>query len=211
MSEKVNCPFCGNIVNTNDYKCPSCGSLFEDPNLPDIKFKEFGNFVALLILTFGLFGIIWVFINIKAINKLATNTKDSIKFNTLILISVLDILAYAFCLTSHSGINLVPFLAIIQCVIFMAITHRVIRIIQKYTQKHYEVSIEYNPFYIVFFNILYLIHFIDTYANRVLQIHEHFNPKSPQMILFIILLLILQFVICWNTNIHLFYKWLFSF
>ena len=57
MSEKVNCPFCGNIVESDAYKCPSCGSLFEDPKLPDIKFKEFGTFVALLVLTFGLFGI----------------------------------------------------------------------------------------------------------------------------------------------------------
>ena len=43
MSEKVNCPFCGNIVEANAYKCQTCGSLFEDPNLPDIKFKEFGK------------------------------------------------------------------------------------------------------------------------------------------------------------------------
>ena len=211
MSEKINCPFCGNIIEADAYKCPSCGSLFEDPSLPNIKFKEFGTFVALLVLTFGLFGIFWVLINIKAINKLATSKKDCIKFNTLILISVLDIFAYGFSLAFYQSTNLVPILTVIQCLIFMAITYRVLRIIQKYTQKHYDVVIEYNPFYIVFFNILYLSHFIDTYTNRVLQIHEHFNPKSPQMILLIIILFILQFVICWNTNVHEFYKWLFSF
>ena len=210
MSEKVNCPFCGNIVESDAYKCQSCGSLFADPELPNIKFKDFAIFVALLVLTFGLFGIIWLFINIKAINKLVVNGKDGIKFNTLIVISILDICAYMFCLAFYQITNLIPLLTIIQCLIFMAITYRVLRIIQKYTKNRYDVVIEYNPYYIVFFNILYLIHFIDTYTNRVLQIHEHFSHRSPQIILLIIILLILQFFLCWNTNVHLFYKWLFS-
>jgi len=209
MSEKVNCPFCGNIVEIDAYKCRSCGSLFADPELPGVKFKEFAVFVALLVLTFGLFGIFWVLINIKAINNLVVNPKDSMKFNVLILISVLDVAAYMCCLAFSQVANLVPYLTIIQCLIFMAITHRVLRIIQKYTQKQYDAVVEYNPYYIIFFNILYLIHFIDTYSNRVQHIHEHFNPKSPQMIFFIVLLLLLQFFLCWNTNVHLFYKWLF--
>ncbi len=210
MSEKVNCPFCGNIVDSDAYKCKSCGSLFADPELPNLKFKDFAVFVALLVLTFGLFGIMWLFINIKAINKLVINPKDSMKFNTLLAISILDICAYMFCLAYSQVTNLVPLLTVFQCIIFMAITYRVLRIIQKYTQQRYDVVLEYNPYYIVFFNILYLIHFIDTYTNRVLQIHEHFNPKSPQIILLVIILIILQFFLCWNTNVHHFYKWLFS-
>jgi hypothetical protein len=210
MSEKVNCPFCGNIVDSDAYKCESCGSLFEEPSLSSLKFKEFGTFVALLVLTFGLFGIVWLFLNIKAINKLVVNPKDSMKFNTLIVISILDIAAYMVCLAFTPITNLVPFLTIIQCLIFMAITYRVLRIIQKYTQKRYGEDLEFNPYYIVFFNMLYLIHFIDTYPDRVLHIHEHFNPKSPQMILLILILLIIQFFLCWNTNVHGFYKWLFS-
>ena len=209
MSEKINCPFCGNLVESDSYKCFSCGSLFEDPELPGIKFKEFASFVALLVLTFGLFGIFWLILNINPINQLTVNTKDKIKFNTLIAISIIDIGLYIFCLANHQTINFVPMLTVIQCLLFMAITYRVLRIIQKYTQKHYDVRLEYNPYYIIFFNILYLIHYIDTYTNRVLQIHEHFNPKSPQMIFLIILLLITQFVLCWNTNIHYFYKWFF--
>ena len=93
----------------------------------------------------------------------------------------------------------------------MLLTYRVIRIIQKYTKQTYDVTIEYNPFYIIIFNILYLIHFIDTYKARVMQIHEHFNWKSPQIIILALLLLIIQFMACWNTNIHQFYKWLFGF
>ena len=211
MSKKVNCPFCGNIVEADAYKCTSCGSLFADPELPNIKFKEFGTFVALLVLSFGLFGIFWIFINLNSINKLATQTKDKIKFNTLFLISILDIMAYVFCLASAQTTILIPYLTIFQCLIFMALTYRIIRIIQKYTHKYYDVILEFNPYYIVIFNILYLIHYIDTYTNRVLQIHEHFNPKSPQMIVLIIILIIIQFILCWNTNIHNFYKWLFFF
>ena len=210
MSEKVNCPFCNNVVEADAYKCPSCGSLFADPDLPNLKFKEFGTFFALLVLTFGLFGIFWLFVNIKAINELAITKKDSLKFNTLITISVLDIAAYVLCLTYSHDANLVPILTIIQCLIFIAITYRVLRIIQKYTQKHYEVTLEFNPYYIIFFNILYLVHFIDTYSARVMQIHEYFNPKSPRMIFLIILLIIIQFVMCWNTEVHNFYKWLFK-
>ena len=210
MSEKINCPFCGNIIDSDAYKCPFCDSLFTEPDLPNIKFKEFGKFVALLVLTFGLFGIFWIVANIKAINALATDKKDNIKFNTLITISIIDVVAYIFCLASIHTINFVPYLTIIQCLIFMALTHRTLRIIQKYTQVHYDVTLEYNIYYIVIFNILYLIHFIDTYANRVMQIHEHFNAKSPQMIFLIILLLIIQFVMCWNSGVHNFYKWLFN-
>ena len=210
MGEKINCPFCGNIIDSDAYKCPSCDSLFTEPELPNIKFKEFGTFVALLVLTFGLFGILWILLNVKSINLLSTSRKDSIKFNILITISVLDVIGYIFCLASIHTINLVPYLTIVQCLIFMALTYRTLRIIQKYTKQKYDVTLEFNPYYIVIFNILYLIHFIDTYSNRVMQIHEHFNPKSPQMILLIIMLLIIQFILCWNTDVHNFYKWLFN-
>lgn len=210
MSEKINCPFCSSMIEADAYKCTNCGSLFADPELPNIKFKEFGKFFALLVLTFGLFGILWILINIKSINSLSVSKSDSIKFNTLITVSILDVIGYILCLTNIHTINLVPFLTIIQCLIFMALTYRVLRIIQKYTKQKYDVDLEFNPYYIVIFNILYLSHYIDTYSNRVMQIHEHFNPKSPQMIFLILILLIIQFVMCWNSGVHNFYKWLFN-
>ena len=103
MSERINCPFCGNTIEKDAYKCNKCDSFFADPELPGLKFKEFRTFVALLVLSFGLFGILWVLVNIKAINKLVINKKDSIKFNSLIIISVLDILAYLFCLALYQN------------------------------------------------------------------------------------------------------------
>ena len=155
MSEKVNCPFCGNIVESDAYKCPSCGSLFSEPKLPDVKFQEFRIFLALTFLTGGLFSILWFFINAKPLTKLTTTKKDSVKLNIwLILLIVLFILLYM-------GVSryLVPSLILL---ILINLTYRTLRIIQKYTKETYGVTPEINPYYIVIFNVLYLIHFIDT-------------------------------------------------
>ena len=40
MSEEINCPFCGNLIEVNAIKCPNCNALFKEPELPNIKFKE---------------------------------------------------------------------------------------------------------------------------------------------------------------------------
>ena len=212
MSEKrVNCPFCNYDIEPDCKKCPNCGSLFSEPELPNIKFNEFRMFLALDILTFGFFGTLWFFINGSAINKLADGAKDRLKLNWLVLLLILNLGAYLFYLNdSLTGIP-VSILVFLQIIIYMALTYRVIRIIEKYTEKTYGVRLEHNPYYIVIFNVLYLIHYIDTYAERVQQIHEYFDIKSPQMILLIFLLLVIQFVACLDTNIHSFYKWLFGF
>ena len=79
MSEKVNCPFCNYNIEPDCNKCPNCGSLFSEPELPRIKFNEFRMFIALDILTFGFFGTLWFFINNGAINRLAEGIKDKIR------------------------------------------------------------------------------------------------------------------------------------
>ena len=211
MSEKINCPFCGNIIETDANRCPSCNSLFAEPELSDLRFKEFGIFIALEVLTFGLFGTLWFFINAKPLTLMATAARDRLKFNWLVILLILNIVAYVVFICKYSMIHIASVMVIMQIVINMLLTYRVIRIIQKYTKQTYDVTLEYNPFYIVIFNILYLIHFIDTYKARVMQIHEHFNWKSPQIIVLAALLLIIQFMACWNTQIHQFYKWLFGF
>lgn len=55
MSEEINCPFCGNLIEVNAIKCPNCNALFKEPELPNIKFKELGPFIAIDLLTFGFF------------------------------------------------------------------------------------------------------------------------------------------------------------
>ncbi len=204
MDEKVNCPFCGNIINKNEIRCEKCGSLFVEPDLPNIKFKEFWIFLVLLVMTGGLFGIFWFAINLKSINNLVVNPKDKIKFNWLFIILLLDIVAI-FALAKPQTL----FIAVMS-ITYIALTYRTLRIIQKYSIKTYDVIPETNPYYIWVFNILYLVHYIDTYTNRVLQVHTHFNPKSPYMLMLIILLLILQVINCMNPATHQFYIWLFG-
>lgn len=211
MSEKVNCPFCGNLIEEGVYKCPNCDSLFNEPELKGLRFRDFGVFVALTVMTFGLFGTIWFFINAKTLNLLTGSKKDCIKFNWLIALLVLNLSVYIFYISNFSISKLLSLLVLLQIFIYIALTYRVLRIIQKYTKRTYNVELEFNPFYIAIFNILYLIHYIDTYTARVMQIHEYFNWKSPQMILLIIILLIIQFAACLDTNLHQFYKWLFRF
>lgn len=211
MSDRVNCPFCGNIVDSTAYKCPSCNSLFAEPELKGLRFRDFAPFLALEVLTFGLFGTLWFFINAKPLTKMATAAKDKLKFNWLIILLILNIAAYVVFICKDSLIHIASLIVLAQIVINILLTYRVIRIIQKHTKQAYDVTIEYNPFYIAIFNILYLIHFIDTYKARVMQIHEYFNWKSPQMFLLAAILLIIQFMACLNTNIHQFYKWLFGF
>ena len=69
MSEKINCPFCGNLIDVNAIKCPNCNALFKEPELPNIKFKELGPFIAIDLLTFGFFSTIFnAFISITVLD-----------------------------------------------------------------------------------------------------------------------------------------------
>lgn len=191
MSEKINCPFCGNLIDDDALKCDKCDALFKEPELPNIKFKEFGPFIAIDILTFGFFSTIWFFINGKAINKLSEGKKDCLKLNWLVTLLALNGGVYLFFFYKHAAF--LGLFTLLQCIIYMALSYRVLRIIQKYTLRTYNVEIPFNPYYVVIFNILYLIHYIDTYTDRVYHVHEYFDWRSPKAIMLIILLLIAVF------------------
>ena len=120
---------------------------------------------------------------------MSTNSKDKLKLNWLLIILLTSVCAYMYLWNKISPwiISIVAF--IIFYFVYVALSYRVLRIIQKYTQKFYSVDIEINPYYIALFNIFYLIHFIDTYSDRVLQTHEHFDMKWPYLVMLIIILL----------------------
>lgn len=193
MSEKINCPFCGNLIETDAIKCESCGALFKEPELPNIKFKELGPFIAIDILSFGLFPTIWFFLNANAINKLAEKKKDSLKLNWLTTLLALNGGVYLFFFFKH--IAFLALFTLLQCFLYIALTYRVLRIIQKYTTRMYNANIDFNPHYLVIFNILYLVHYIDTYEDRVYHVYEFFDWRSPQAIALIIVLLFIVFVL----------------
>lgn len=189
MSEEINCPFCGNLIEVNAIKCPNCNALFKEPELPNIKFKELGPFITIDLLTFGFFSTIWFFINGNAINHLTEGKKDGIKLNWLVLLLAINGGFYLFFFYKHAAYLML--LSVLQCLIYIALSYRVLRIIQKYTSKMYNSDIDYNPYYMVIFNVLYLVHFIETYQNRVYHTHEYFDWKSPQAIFLLILLIII--------------------
>ncbi len=203
MAEKINCPFCGNLIDVNAIKCDNCGSLFQEPELPGLKFRELGPFLAIDLLTFGFFSTIWFFVNGKSINKLVEVKRDGIKLNWLFFLLAINGGFYLFFFYNKPA--LLIFFSVLQCLIYIALSYRVLRIIQRYTKQTYNSEIIFNPYYVVIFNILYLIHYIETYRNRVYYTHDCFDWKSLQAILLIIILVIILCVFRFYNDVF----WLF--
>ena len=186
MCDIVKCPFCDCEIENDVEKCPNCNALFTEPHINNIKIKSFSVFVCLQILTFGLFSTIWFFINRKAINNYSHNQRDVIKYNVLLSLLLITILAIMLGQTVLAGL-----LSIIAFVLNIALTYRTLKIIQKYTTSQYNAKIEFNPYYVFFFQVLYLIHFIDTYPDRVINNYEPYNFGSIKGVLILILLVII--------------------
>lgn len=192
MQENIICPFCNNSLTGEEIKCPSCGALFKEPELKEIKFKEVVPFGIIDILTLGFFSTIWFFINFKSINNLIGSNKECLKFSWLMFLLASNGIFYLMCLFNKPSMLVI--FSVIQCLIYIALTYRVLRIIQKYTLSTYETTLEYNPYYLFLFNIIYLVHFIETYTDRVFHTHEFFNIRTVQSIMLFIIFLILIFI-----------------
>ena len=203
MTEKISCPFCGNFIEVNAIKCSSCGALFQEPRLPGVKFKELAPFLAIDLLTFGFFSTIWFFINGKAINDLVEGKSDCLKLNWLFMLLAVNGGFYLFVFYNNPALTI--FFSVLQCIIYIALSYRVLRIIQKYTRRIYSSELIFNPYYMIIFNIFYLIHYIETYQNRVYQTHEYFDWKSPQAVFLIILLIIIVCIFRFYNDVF----WLF--
>ena len=201
MSNKINCPFCNNEIFDDANICEYCAAIFAEPNLKNIKFKELVPFTIIDCMTFGFFSTIWFFLNGKALNNLSTQTKDNIKLNWLISLLALNGATYLFFIFEKPIFTLL--FSAIQVLIYIALTYRSLKIIQKYTLQTYKKRLETNLFYIFVFNIFYLVHYIDTYAARVEDRHALFNWKSFQGVVIIILLLIILFILRFYNEILL--------
>lgn len=200
MIENINCPFCGNIINKNDLKCPFCNELFEEPQLKSIKFKELGIFTAIDVLTLGFFSTLWFFINGKALNSLSTSKKDCLKLNWLVILLAMNGAVYLFYFYQSNAWMILC--TCVQILIYIALTYRSLRLIQKYTLTNYNVQIEANPYYTALFNIFYLVHYVETYTKRVQGKHEFFEWKSVYGIILIILMLIIIFIMRFYYEIY---------
>ncbi len=182
MPEQVKCPFCENFVDSDAERCSMCGAFFTEPQLKEIKFKDFGIFLALQLLTFGLFAILWFFINFRAINNLTVNERDSLKFKWLAVLLGISLLAYISYILSDIEFShhMACVVLLIQHLIGIALSYRTLKIIQRYTLKKYGENLDLNPYYIIIFSVLYMSHFIDTYPKRVMNSHAYFSLKSAQ-------------------------------
>lgn len=184
MSDTIKCPFCDTVVDSAIEVCPNCQSWFVEPHLPNFKFTEFRTFIALSIVSLGFLNLFWFFINKKAIENLIIKPKDSIKLNRLLLCLLSALVLYF-------TIVLLPIAVPLIFGLNIALTYRTLRIIQKATKAKYNVSLDINPYYVFFFNILYLVHFIDTYSDRVINEHEYYNFRNPKGFTLIVLLILM--------------------
>ena len=171
MSGNIKCPYCETLLEEGIEICPNCKSWFTEPYLPKFKFTEFRIFIALSILTLGFFNMFWFFINKNAINNLIIKDSDRIKFHRL-LVGLLIVIGLYFTLI------LAPLAAILMFILNIALTYRTLRIIQRYTQNKYTKVLDINPYYVFFFNVLYVVHFIDTYPDRVINTHDYFDFRT---------------------------------
>ncbi len=203
MSEVVKCPFCENLVESDTERCLKCGAFFKEPELKGLKFQDFGVFFALQILTFGLFSTLWFFINFRAINNLAVNERDCLKFKWLAAILGLSIIAYAGYILSDVEFShsVAVVVGLIQYIISVALAYRTLKIIQRYTIVKYGETLELNPYYIAIFSVLYMSHFIDTYTKRVMNSHEYFSFKSPQGVALLVVIAVLAILL--GIHLHL--------
>ena len=126
----------------------------------------------------------WFFINKNTIKNLIIKDSDRKKFNRL-LVGLLIVVGLYFTLI------LVPLATILMFIFNVALTYRTLRIIQRYTQNKYDRALDINPYYVFFFNVLYIVHFIDTYTDRTINTYDYFDFRTPKGFVLIVLLILM--------------------
>ena len=157
---KIACPYCGFEISNNVEFCPNCKELFTEPDIKGFKFVSIGNFIVFAILFaacgfYYLYPAIWTLLNYKTFKQIA-NPKDYKKF--MMLFIPFFILA------------LVPFvklLGLICITLEIALCYRMLRIIEKHTVVKYDSPVTHHEIGMIFFRMLYVVYYLDTYAQRV--------------------------------------------
>lgn len=162
MDEKlVSCPYCGQQINNDEEKCPNCGEFFVEPNLSEFRLASIPLFLVFesLFSAFGfpfLYSLIWILFNHNNICKIAIE-KDLKKFK---------ILFAWFCIFVLLTIIVKVFM-LIDVILEIFITYRILRIIEKFTLKKYNSPVTHHEVGMIFFRTLYIVYYIDTYLIRV--------------------------------------------
>ena len=171
METKVYCPYCGNTMNSKDEQCTSCKEFFVEPYVEGLKEPSIIKFIIFEILTLGLYSLIWVTFNNSAIRKIA-KAQDYRKFITCYLLLFFSILGLWF-------VN-IPLFAISKKVVSLFLSYRMLRIFEKYSMKKYNASIFHNEYGWFFFEIAYVVYFLEMFSERVnMPTKKHFiNLKN---------------------------------
>lgn len=179
LSNKVNCPYCGHLIDNDVEMCPNCNERFSEPHLDNFHMRSIESFILLSILTLGIYNIIWVFINYNAFKSIAS-PKDITKLTTL------SISAISFLLL----IGLTPWVFVLYLILLILLSYRLLRVIEKFAYRKYNSPITHHEFGMIVFSILYVVYFIDTFAQRVNDPTLRYCLEKGEWVKYIIIFLI---------------------
>lgn len=190
------CPYCGQMISNDVEKCPHCNEVFKERTIP-VKIDSLGLFLVLNFFTLGLYQNIWLLRNLSKINDMALAKKDKLKLGipVAILVGTVLFLTASFFTYAYYIFGTVPkeMFLLAACLWILSsplfwicwflmyiISYRVLRIIEKYTYRQYDIKISHSEIGWLFcpvvflpltISMFYLVYFIYTYKERV------YNPK----------------------------------
>lgn len=187
--ENVKCPYCGGEIQNTVEQCPFCGEFFTEPRIDNIKLPSIGQYVTLNILSIGLYSLFWIILNYKTFKNIS-NVKDTVKLKFFFGLALVSAVTFF--------VNPLIF-NIITKIIYLFLSYRILRIIEKFSVKKYNAPISHSEAGWFFFDILYVVYFLDTYKQRVhdpdMRNHMEFKGWLKYCIIIAILALI---VFCAN-------------
>ena len=191
-SEKqiVACPYCGHNIDNSIEKCPNCGELFVEPKIPSLKFVSVPLYLVAEITLSSFFlnyiyTLFWLIANLGVFYKIA-NKKDKKKLLQLFsLFSITVILSLPF----------KPLFLVAAFFVEIFLSYRILRIIEKYTQKEYGPSIIHNELWMGLFRTLYVIYFIDTYNLRVRNPNSRYFLDKEGWFEYLVILIVLVYIL----------------
>ena len=158
MDTKVNCPYCGRLISNDAEQCANCKEFFVEPYVEGIKEPSLTKFIVFELLTLGLYSLIWVTFNNKSFLKISKQ-KDYRKFITFYLLFFISTIGLWF-------VN-IPLFLILRKVFALFLSYRMLRIIEKYSKNKYNSQIFHNEYGWFFFEIAYVVYFLEMFAERV--------------------------------------------
>jgi len=187
--KKVKCPYCETEIDNNIERCPHCKEWFVEPHLEGFNLISIPLNIAFMTVfgavgMFYIYSLIWVFFNTKAIINIAI-PKDVKKFKVLLVLACISVF-----LTLIS-----KYFVALDVAIFICLSYRILRIIEKYTLKKYNSPVTHHELGMLFFRILYVVYYIDTYKQRVYDPKQRYCLEKRRWFEYLVLCVVLSFIL----------------